>query len=222
MTQKFICFIFKQFLTWTISTRSTFGFECVRVCVSNMSSRQCPTALLHRVNTNNGDKNKTEVSCTFSPAGNSQCLSVSLLQLWSYKGVFDWWVTWPIECTSAPFWPIRLLAHLPKQRLRLFHHNSSYVNDRENVRLPLIRFESKVNRQGTFGLLCNCGNSCCSLCLMVSAITLASRLLMCSALCSCCQRVYFYSVIYTNIKLCCRCVCVSSPFLYQGRDKIWR
>lgn len=56
---------------------------CGGVCV--MVSIQCPTVLLHRVNTNNGDKikankNKVEVSCTFTTAQ-------SVLQLCSYQGV---------------------------------------------------------------------------------------------------------------------------------------
>lgn len=39
----------------------------------------------------------------------------------------------------------------------------------------------------TFGLFCGCGNRWCNRCLTVSAIVLASRLLMCSPLCSCCK-----------------------------------
>lgn len=51
---------------------------CVCVCLSNMFMIQCLTILLHRVNTNNGDKiktnkNKAEVFRTFNTEGNSQC-----------------------------------------------------------------------------------------------------------------------------------------------------
>lgn len=55
---------------------------CVCLCVSNVSSIERPTVLLHRVNTNNGDKIKTkaEVTSTFHTGGNSPSVSVRLIE----------------------------------------------------------------------------------------------------------------------------------------------
>lgn len=111
---------------------------------------QCPTALLHRVNTNNGDKikqMKTRQKCSIHSTQHLVSLCLSVLSRSVNRLILG-----PIKSTSVPPRPIGLLACLMAQ-----------PRDRQS---------------SSFGLLRNRGDRCCSCCLMVSAITLASRLLM--------------------------------------------
>lgn len=117
-----------------------------------------------------------------------------MFQLCSYQGVLtDWSLRWTNQIHFCPSLTNQItgLSHgatsttseLILQRKR--KTSDSFSTD--SWHLHLIR--TKIV---TFSLLCNCGDICCSLCLMVSAITLASRLFMCSPLCSYCQQTMLH------------------------------
>lgn len=105
----------------------------------------------------------------------------------------------PIEFTSVSTWPVRLLASLTILPPSIRAHPTTNKQTRQTQvqQLEAVRSEQPL----TFGLLCNRGSSCCSRCLTVSAITLASRLLMCSPLCSRFQthtHIYRFAIVSTT------------------------
>lgn len=136
---------------------------------------------------------------------------------------------WPVKSTSVTPWSIRLLVSLmePPQHhqssscrkkrehvsipaqffslslmgCRVFYSPNALLAF--TVALMILSMIFALNYTAlhwvTFGLFCNRGNSCCIRCLTMSAISLASRVLMCSPLCSCCQHTH---TIHKSISLC--------------------
>lgn len=94
---------------------STSGCVYVHACFSNIPilQLQCPTVLLHRVNTNIGDKiktnkNKAEVFSTFNTAGNTQSPSVC-------HCVTDVFLSWSVKWLIVVLDQSNPLLSLPDQ-----------------------------------------------------------------------------------------------------------